>query len=237
MVKFGIIHILNKMKLHGKDVARVFLIVFIVFNSFSTFSQVLQSTDSLKVDSISQLNKILIKDTVPTKPNAAISADSSTLPKKRVVIPGRATLFSTFLPGLGQVYNGKYWKVPIIYSVFLGVFFNASENNFKYKLYKEQYRRAIDPLLEIDPNYVGYTEATLLQRKDYYKRNRDFMIILGGLAYLLNILDANVDAHLMDYDINQDLSLKMQPEVNNYFAGQNNSYKSTFGIKFVLSMH
>jgi hypothetical protein len=213
----------------------MFILMILVFHSGKMYSQVV--TDSLKVDTSKvKLTDLPLADTI-TGSQAITPSDTMLKPEIRKVSPARATIYSAILPGLGQVYNGKYWKVPIIYSAFAGIIFMAGENNYKYNQFKTQYKKSLAGETLDEPYASNYTQESLLQRKDYYKRNRDFQIILGALAYLLNILDANVDAHLMDYDINPDLTLQVKPEVNNYFVSQNFSNKTGFGIKFVLSMH
>jgi hypothetical protein len=169
---------------------------------------------------LSKINPEDIKDTVQAQ-------------KK---IPGRAGLYSAILPGLGQAYNGNYWKIPIIYSLFATVYFVGEDNNHKFQTFKKAYEIFDDgeTVPGLNPNY---TKDDLKEYKDYYKRSRDLNIIIGVAIYFLNILDASVDAHLMDYDISEDLSLKISPEVNSFCFYQNHSENSGFGIKFVLSLH
>ena len=113
--------------------------------------------------------------------------------------PTKATLLSLVLPGAGQYYNKKYWKIPVIYAGLVGMGYLAHFNNDLYKQYKSAYEMRIDE----DPNtideYEGiYSDDDLLTLKKYYRRNRDLSYIVGGIIYVLNILDADVDAHLSD---------------------------------------
>jgi hypothetical protein len=144
-------------------------------------------------------------------------------------IPGRAGLFSALVPGLGQAYNEKYWKIPIIYSVFAGLYFIGEDSNSKYLLFRRAYSKEY-----VDPSIAKYSPENLRENMVYYKRNRDLNIIMGVAAYLLNILDASVDAHLMDYDISDDLSLNIQPDFKT-FQTNNYSKNTSFGLKFVIS--
>ncbi len=222
----------------GINLAIVVSLLFSVFISETMFSQVIENKDTARIDTVnSKLTAISKTDTTKSELSTKSNSDSLLNSSKGLTKPAKATLYSTILPGLGQIYNGKYWKVPIIYSAFAGIFFMAGDNNFKYNQFKEQYAKSLAGLELDEPFDQNYTKETLLQGKEYYKRNRDFQIILGVLAYLLNILDANVDAHLMDYDITPDLTLNVKPEVNNYFARENYTSKPGFGIKFVLSLH
>jgi len=209
-------------------------LIIILFNIFPypIFSQIVHNADSVN----NQLKEISKKDTIVTDQLITAIPDSTKNPNVKIKSARRATIYSMILPGLGQTYNGRYWKVPIIYSIFAGLYFMESENNYKYNQFKHQYAKTLAGE-KPDAIYKGYTQESLLQRKDYYKRNRDFMVILGAIAYMLNILDANVDAHLMDYDINPDLTLKVSPEINNFYLSQNCYNKSSFGIKFALSLH
>jgi hypothetical protein len=125
----------------------------------------------------------------------------------------KAAVFSAVLPGLGQAYNKKYWKIPIIYAG-LGVFgYFVVKNNNEFIMFKEAYLYVANGETDtIDNPYAyKYNQTQLKDAMDYYRRNRDFSIILGGLWYTLNILEAYVDAHFFDYDISDDLSMHVSP--------------------------
>ncbi len=130
----------------------------------------------------------------------------------------KATIYSMILPGLGQGYNKKYWKIPIIYAGF-GVFtYFIIFNNNEYQEWKEAYIYAIEnpdggvpPINDYYEKY-GYDSNILREQKDYYRRNRDLTYILTGLWYLLNVVDAAVDAHLMTWEVDEDLSIRLEPE-------------------------
>jgi hypothetical protein len=148
--------------------------------------------------------------------NAQIQANNSemiTVPKKHS--PKRATLYSALLPGLGQAYNKKYWKIPIVYA---GIGTLAYFITTYHKVYL-QAREAYDYVSNeyeypIDNDMVEkYSEADLSEIRDYYRRNTELTWILTGLWYILNIIDANVDAHFFDYDISDDLTIQIQPVI------------------------
>ncbi len=125
-----------------------------------------------------------------------------------------ATILSTACPGLGQIYNKKYWKAPIIYTALGSTIYYYIDNNTKYKNYKKAYiDRNDDNPLTID-NYSNYTNSNLITLQDYYRNSRDISGLLLLLVYILNIVDASVDAHLAQYNINDDLSLNFQPKTN-----------------------
>lgn len=125
--------------------------------------------------------------------------------------PNKAALYSAALPGLGQIYNDKYWKLPIIGggAVVTGYFINF--NNRRYLLFRRSYFAEIDD----DPetiNLVPRFNAEGLQRNlDYFRRNRDLLFITSGIIYLLNIVDAHVDAHLYTFDISEEVTFNSKP--------------------------
>ena len=127
---------------------------------------------------------------------------------------------SAALPGLGQSYNKKYWKVPIIYAGLLTSAYYINDNNNRYKQYKEAYIIRMDNNPNTTDNYVGeYSSGDLLILKDFYRRNREISILCFVGTYILNIVDASVDAHLFDYDISDDISLHITPTSTTDFNG------------------
>ncbi len=132
----------------------------------------------------------------------------------------KAALYSGVLPGLGQAYNKKYWKIPIIYGgfAFFGYFIEFSHE--RYNIFRKLLLAETDP----DPrteNDSNLSEDSLRRRTDQWRRTRDLMLGLTVVLYFLNVLDAHIDAHLKDFDVNQDLSLKVAPTVDQvaYFPG------------------
>lgn len=138
--------------------------------------------------------------------------------------PNRAVWLSALFPGLGQIYNRRYWKLPIIVGGFMGLGYATSWNNNQYQDYTQAYR----DLLDSDPNSNSYMNffppntnedsldktwltSLMKSRKDYYRRNRDLCIICVVALYLVCMLDAYVDASLSHFDLSPDLSLDVQP--------------------------
>lgn len=133
--------------------------------------------------------------------------------------PRKAAILSSTLPGLGQIYNKKYWKIPIIYAGLLTSAYYINDNNVQYKLYKDAYLKRLDNNPDND-DFVGeYSSGDLLILKDFYKRNREVSILCFVGTYIINVLDASVDAHLFDYDISEDISLQMTPTSTANFNG------------------
>ena len=129
----------------------------------------------------------------------------------------KAAVFSAVLPGLGQAYNKKYWKIPIIYVGFGAIGYFIVNNNKEFQTYKEAYIYTANGDTSYNDNpYIGkYSQSQLKEGMDFYERNRDLSIILGVLWYTLNILEAYVDAHFFYYDISDDISLQISPAAVN----------------------
>ena len=130
----------------------------------------------------------------------------------------KAAILSACLPGLGQVYNGKWWKVPIVYAGLGGLGYMAWDNYTDYKTFLTAYKIKTGDLEEgVVPSEAAlqlseYYQAGQLQSyKDSYRRNFELFCILTAAWYGLNIIDATVDGHLYTYDISDDLSLTVDP--------------------------
>jgi hypothetical protein len=155
-------------------------------------------------------------------------------------LPSKAAIYSTLLPGLGQAYNQKYWKLPLVYGGFLGLGYLIQSRNFRLNLYSKAYNLAYnireakkelavlqpetaeydnlqaqinDMTNQIHPPFRTLSADNLKSYKDKNRRDRDFYIILTCLWYGLNIVDAAVDAHLFTYDISNNLSFQWSPFV------------------------
>lgn len=147
--------------------------------------------------------------------------------------PKRAAAYSAILPGLGQAYNQKYWKIPIIYAGIAGLGYVVKFNNDNYQKFKDAYIVRVDgDPLTIDEYENKYTEGNLNTLQEYYHRNRDLSIIGCAAFYVLNIIDATVDAHLFKFDVSDDLSMTLRPEsfiaYNNYTPALGFSIKLNF---------
>ena len=127
----------------------------------------------------------------------------------------RAALMSAVIPGLGQAYNKKYWKIPILYAGIGTLVYFSIDNNDQYKKYKQAYVYRLDgDSTTNDTQYPNLSDEDILARKDYYRRNRDLCYVILGAVYVLNIIDAYVDAHLKDFDVSDNLSLQPRPFLN-----------------------
>jgi hypothetical protein len=138
--------------------------------------------------------------------------------------PQRALWLSALCPGLGQIYNRRYWKLPIVVGAFVGLSYGASWNNRMYKDYSKAYRDVMDddpdtrsymdffpPTVEESDLSAAWLQKTMKNKRDYYRRYREICVISMVGIYLINIVDAYVDASLAHFDISPDLTLDVTP--------------------------
>lgn len=140
--------------------------------------------------------------------------DSISMPKHSA---RKASHYSMALPGLGQAYNKKYWKIPIIYAGFGTLAYFIHNNNKQYQDFKEAYKYKSDttnPYPTGNPYVDKYNTSQLLEGQNYYRRNLEVSIMFTAVLYILNVVDASIDAHFFDYNISDDLSLHVQPYMN-----------------------
>ena len=214
--------------------------------------QRVSTADSLAVaDSIAAENKkrLLEMTSAPTPQVPDTPTDSLNKElNKKVFIPNptKATWLALVIPGGGQIYNRKYWKLPIIYGGFAGCAYALSWNGKMYKDYSQAYLDIMDS----NPNTKSYEDLlppnaqyneeqlknTLKRRKDSFRRFRDLSIFAFIGVYLISIIDAYVDAELSNFDISPDLSMKLEPTViDNNSQFRSNSYKNkSVGLQCVL---
>lgn len=148
----------------------------------------------------------------------------------------KATTLSTICPGAGQFYNGSYWKVPIVVGAFATMGYIIDYNSRGYNRYKTAYNLLTDgddaTVDEFNGRYPAEYMKTL---KNSYRRNRDLSIIITAGLYLLNIVDAHVDAHLRDYDISDDLAISVTPTIMSSYtqrSQQTNGIGMAFSVRF-----
>ena len=162
--------------------------------------------------------------------------------QKKVLSPKKASIYAALFPGLGQVYNGKYWKLPIVYGGYTGLIYLLGWNNNNYNDYFDAYRtmskyQNVNQMSDEDKNYLNDMfkipyfdmntypthfdsfKSQLKSGKDYYRRNRDLSIIAIAALHVLSIIDASVDANLADFDINDNLSMRVEPMEMNFGKG------------------
>ena len=129
--------------------------------------------------------------------------------------PARAAFYSAVLPGLGQAYNKKYWKIPIVYAgLGIGIYFYINNNN-EYNRYRDAYKRRLAGF-EDDEFYGTISDDGLQDAQKTYGRNREISLLVTIGVYALNIIWANVDAHLMQFNIDDNLSLQPHYKINEF---------------------
>ena len=134
--------------------------------------------------------------------------------------PGRATIYSILLPGLGQAYNGEYWKIPIYYGCLIGSAHFLYTNNMNYVRFKRIHNEATTPGSGYDQNIPAETAKWY---RDVYRRYRDYSIVALVGFYLLQVIDANVFAYMHDFEVGDDISMQIEPAViapNSMYAQQ-----------------
>src|SRR5688572_20036697 len=146
--------------------------------------------------------------------------------------PRKALLYAAVLPGAGQIYNKKYWKLPLVYGGFFGIGYAINFYQGNYKTYKVQLFYSLDNGYEGDTetnpddktNPLGYTTGQLRTIVDKSRRERDFWVIMMGAMYILQMVDAHVDAHLKEFDLNPNLRVSIQPGIDqSELLGRQNS--------------
>jgi len=148
----------------------------------------------------------------------------------------KATIMSMVLPGLGQAYNKKYWKIPVIYAGFGTLYYFVKKNGTEYRNFREAYNIvATNDSAHFDNSYVVRYQQNLNTLKDgrnFYRRNLEFTYILSGMLYLLNIIDASVDGNLYNFDVSDDLSLRFEPVSNQLFWARGPTPGITLRFRF-----
>jgi len=146
--------------------------------------------------------------------------------------PNKAAVLSAILPGLGQAYNGQFWKIPIVYG---GAIIIGHYINYNHQFYHE-FRNAVDAARDNSDqtiNFYGgsFSTETAVRNRDKFRRDRDFLIIMGGVFYLLNIVDSHVSAHLKEFDINDNLSMNIRPTIQSSPV-----FSQSFGLTLALNI-
>ena len=221
----------------------VLLLMFLLCTGLLSAQNDLQA-DSIPFDSVitSDINKEISVIIDTTK-----QVSSSVKAKQWVPNPKRALWLAIVIPGGGQIYNRKYWKLPLVYGGFMGCLYAMSLNNSQYKDYSQAYLDLTDsdPLtdsykrfqhlgVQIEKNKERYIEI-FKNRKNKYRRWRDlsFFVLCG--VYALSVIDAYVDAELSVFDISSDLSLKVEPTILNNHTSRNPFDSSSIGLQCSLN--
>ncbi|MBB6681468.1 hypothetical protein H4O20_08435 [Aequorivita sp. 609] len=174
----------------------------------------------------------------------AQTADSLSVQKEKVIVvkdslgpkveynplaPAKAAFYSAVIPGLGQAYNKKYWKIPIIYAgMAAGVYFYKQQDD-DYNRFRDAYKRRLAGYT--DDEFQGISNDRLINAQKSAQRNKSYSIIVTLGFYLLNVIDANVDAHLQQYEVSEDLSLQPSLNYNQFNAKPQYGMSLTYRFK------
>jgi len=200
-----------------KNIFAVFLVLFFSLQLSA------QESDSLIVQTVEE----------------SISSDTvAPLKTEKIHSPKKAAWMSAVLPGLGQGYNKKYWKIPIVYVGFAGTSVGIWYFHKEFKYYRDEYRNRLNEktdLLRLE--LKGMSNENVNANKQLNQRNMEIFILVTGVWYLLNIVDAVVDAHLFSFDVSDDLTMSIFPLFQPNYMGTSSFGKSpTAGISFVFNL-
>lgn len=217
-------------------IAGVLICLLILFVS-QLEGQVTQSQQSNQTAELSENDTAIVRRTESSENNGLTieqradsiititTSDSFTAPSYMFKpSPRKAVIYSAIFPGLGQIYNRQYWKLPILYGGFVGFTYAITWNNGYYRDYLGGYQDIMDGNPDtnrwhnmlpygMDPESVdeNWFSDVLKQRKDYYRYYRDLSVIGTVALYMLAIVDAYVDSQLFDFDMSPDLSMRIEP--------------------------
>lgn len=138
--------------------------------------------------------------------------------------PSKAAFFSAVLPGMGQAYNKRYWKVPIVWGAMGTGIYAYSWNKKKYNSYRNEYKKRLANDTDLNPDYARLSQSQLIDAQKYHQRNKDLSLLVTVAIYALNIIDANVDSHLKQFNVNGKLTVKPEIQQNEF------SYKKNVGL-------
>ncbi len=155
------------------------------------------------------------KEVIPQKKDILI-VEASSKAQKTIdpLTPSRAAFYSAILPGLGQAYNKKYWKIPIIYAALgTGIYFYIDNTN-EYKRYRDVFKRRLAGFT--DDEFQGISDEALIRAQKSLSKDREISLLVTVGIYALNIIDANVDAHLLQYNVDENLALQPHFKINEW---------------------
>ena len=151
---------------------------------------------------------------------AADSLKSETIDPLR---PAKAAFYSAIFPGLGQIYNKKYWKLPLVYGAIGTSVYLYLDNQKSYNLYRDEYKNRLAGNPSSSPSLARFDESRLIAAQKGFQRNRDLSALFIVGFYVLNIIDANIDAALSQFNVSENLAFKLA------MTNNNSTLKNDFG--------
>ena len=169
----------------------VYIVALLILFCVQGFAQNKKEQDSLAVDT----DLLVVVDSVQRKPI-------------NILAPSKAAFYSAVLPALGQAYNKKYWKIPIVYAALgTGIYFYVT-NDQEYDRYRDEYKRRLAGNSPETGEFPGVSDEGLINAQQTLKRRKELSLLITIGLYALNIIDANVDAHLLQYNVDKNLAIK-----------------------------
>lgn len=203
----------------------------------------LSLADSLAAENRRKMLELTTPQAIQSEPLPTDSLNWALNRKQWIPNPTKATWLALVFPGGGQIYNRKYWKLPIFYGGFAGCAYALSWNNKMYKDYMNAYKDAANDRWDstnitdlLPPGYLNRVSKTQLtetlrKRKDTYRRYRDLSIFAFIGVYLLSVVDAYVDAELSNFDITPELSMRVEPALIDMKSGSSYSSQKSVGLQ------
>jgi len=176
---------------------RFFILLLCLFTALFSFSQKDKDSTSIGLD------------------KELIIIDQEILTRKEIdpLRPSKAAFYSAILPGLGQAYNKKYWKIPIAWGFIGGGIYFYVRNDKQFDRYRNAYKRRLAGFKD-DEFYESISDDGLIRAQDQFRRNKEVSLLFTLGFYALNIIDANVDAHLLQFNVDENLSLSPHYQYN-----------------------
>lgn len=167
----------------------------------------------------------------PRKDSITMNSQIETIEMVSKLDPLKAAMYSAVLPGLGQVYNGESWKLPIVLSGGIVIGHFISNNHQLYTAFNNAMIADLDNSAETVNPFPLFSRTSLQRNRDFYRRNRDFLMIVGIAYYMLNIVEAHIAAHLKEFSVNEDLSIQFKPSFEPLPTGS-----TVIGVGFSIAL-
>ncbi|WP_226294261.1 DUF5683 domain-containing protein [Aquimarina algicola] len=201
----------------------IFFVLFSVQHAFCQEAEEIEESEELKVTT----EEVEVKKKKKKRRKKREKKEREVVPYEPLA-PARAAFYSAILPGLGQAYTKKYWKIPIVYAAIGTGIYSYVWNNDQLNRFRDAYKRRLAGIN--DPEFDQIATETLLSLQDRYRRDQELSILITVGLYLLNIVDANVTAHLQQYNITDDLSFKPKININEFDASPNYGFSINYSF-------
>jgi len=175
------------------------------------------------------LNPLLAQDTLSVQTQSTQTGKLKIDSRYEPLAPSKAAFYSAVLPGLGQAHNGSYWKIPIVYAGLGAGVYMYVKNNDQFHTYRDAYKRRLAGF--DDDEFQGrISDEGLVQAQKQFRKNKEISVFFTLVWYALNIVDANVEAHLKQFNVSENLSIKPQYQMDEFH--RNTQYGLSLNFKF-----